>query len=188
MTGSRRQRTPREGRRGALPGAAIETVLGCDLPLVLDADALTLIARRPDGFKALVMRKAATALTPHEGEFRRLFGSQPDIADEPSKIERARSAAKLTGSVVVYKGADTVIAEPGGLAAVNITGTAALATAGAGDVLGGVIAGLLAQGMPAFEAACAAVWLHGKAGEGGRVGLIADDLPEAVMAAAGTIS
>jgi hydroxyethylthiazole kinase-like uncharacterized protein yjeF len=121
-------------------------------------------------------------LTPHEGEFQRLFGSDQSIATEVSKLERARRAAALSGAVIVLKGPDSVIAAPDGRAAINATGSAALATAGSGDVLGGLIAGLLAQGMPGFEAACAAVWLHGKAGEALGSGLIADDLPEAFPA------
>lgn len=164
--------------------AAVETVLQQDVPLVLDADALTVLARKSDGAAGLAARHAPTVMTPHEGEFRRLFGSQPGIGDEPSKLQRTRLAAELTGSVVAYKGADTVIAAPGGRAVINATGSAALATAGAGDVLAGVIAGLLAQGVPAFEAACAAVWLHGKAGAQCAIGVIADDLPELIREAA----
>lgn len=155
--------------------AVVEAVLRAKAPTMLDADALTLLAGEP---RRLRQRTAPTVLTPHEGEFSRLFG---DIGryGARSKVERAREAARCSGCVVVLKGADTVIAEPEGRALVNATGSAALATAGSGDVLAGVIAGLLAQGMPAFESAAAAVWLHGRAGETLGVGLIADDLPEA---------
>lgn len=159
----------------------VATLIVADIATVLDADALTLLGRRgmgeprPSQWKPLV-------LTPHDGEFRRLFGSVPAIATERSKLERARAAARHSGAIVIDKGADTVIAGPDGRAAINATGSAALATAGAGDVLAGLVVGLLVQGMPAFEAAAAAVWLHGLAGEACGFGLIADDLPEAVPA------
>jgi len=159
----------------------VRALAASDRSIVLDADAVTLIAGPLGGAAAMLSQRDAPAvLTPHEGEFARLFGHKPTIASEPSKLERARKAAALAGSVVVYKGADTVIAAPDGRAAINATGSAALATAGSGDVLAGLIGGLLAQGMPAFEAACAAVWLHGRAGEQLGLGLIADDLPEAI--------
>ena len=152
-----------------------------DRPAVLDADALTALAGfAGGGARCLHVRGGGTVLTPHEGEFQRLFGKEPAIDTEPSKLERARKAAVLSGAVVVYKGADTVIAAPDRRAAINATGSAALATAGSGDVLAGLIVGLLAQGMPTFEASCAAVWLHGLAGERHGMGLMADDLPEAV--------
>lgn len=160
---------------------AVQAVLRSPVPAVLDADALTLVAQA-GGLRRLVERRGAPCvLTPHEGEFERLFGGVPEIAGAASKLDRARLAAARAGAVVVLKGADTVIASPSGHCAINTTGSAALATAGSGDVLGGLIAGLLAQGMPAFEAACAAVWLHGRAGEEIGFGLIADDLPEGVM-------
>lgn len=162
--------------------AWVAAVLRAPIPAVLDADALTLLAERGPAYlrRMCERRGAPCVLTPHEGEFARLFGALPAIADSRSKLERARLAAASAGAVVVLKGADSVIASPDGRAAINTTGSAALATAGSGDALGGIVAGLLAQGMPAFEAACSAVWLHGRAGEALGFGLIADDLPDAL--------
>jgi len=141
-------------------------------PLVLDADALTLLSPVTHGFTE------RDVMTPHVGEFRRAF---PGIySSSETRIDAARAAAAYARCVVLFKGPDTVIAAPDGRAIVNTTGTPFLATAGAGDVLAGLIAGLVAQGMESFEAAAAGAWLHGRAAEQIGPGLIAEDIAEQI--------
>lgn len=155
--------------------------------LVLDADGITAFENKPDELFD-THRSSATALvlTPHEGEFKRLF---LDIAeDNTSKIDKARKAAMRANAVVIYKGPDTVIAEPGGLAVINSNGTPFLATAGSGDVLTGIVCGLLAQGMAPFAAACASVWVHADAARRFGHGLIAEDLPAQLPAVWSSLS
>ena len=137
--------------------------------VVLDADALSVFQTDPETLFSAIA--GPCVLTPHDGEFRRLFSFEGD------RLSRARRAAQHAGVVIVLKGPDTVIAEPGGRAVINSNAAPWLATAGAGDVLAGMIAGLLAQNMPVFEAACAAVWIHGAAGSLAGPGLISEDLP-----------
>ncbi|MGE5723075.1 MAG: NAD(P)H-hydrate dehydratase [Sphingomonadales bacterium] len=156
-------------------GQLLDQALDAGRPLILDADALVLLAGRLDRLREL---PSLPILTPHEGEFARLF---PDVGGD--KLARARAAAQRANAVIVLKGPDTVVAAPDGAAAISPPAPSWLATAGTGDVLAGIIAALRARGLAPFEAACAAVWLHGRAAR--RVGpaLIADDLVAALPSA-----
>ena len=175
--------------------ALLEVVLQSDpaRALVLDADALTLMASDALRLSQVIKaRSGAVVLTPHEAEFSRLikglsrepesFSQAPDSLSQghDSKLERAGWLAAATGATILLKGADSVVAMPDGRASIATDLPPDLASAGSGDVLAGMIGGLLAQGMPAFEAASAAVWMHGRAGDLAGRGLVADDLPAAL--------
>ncbi len=173
------------------PGAGVDEATAANLlalaqtgaALVVDADALTVFREDAESLFSALDRD--DVLTPHPGEFERVF---PGLLKESlSRIHACRAAAAEAGAVVVLKGADTAIAGPDGRAVVNTNGSPWLATAGSGDVLAGLIGGLLAQGMDSFEAACAAVWIHAEAGSGFGPGLIAEDLPDLTPRVLGTL-
>ena len=160
--------------------AALPTLLRANRQTVIDADALTACAGTPQALRG------ATVLTPHAGEFARVFGTPLVGPAGPDRLAAVRAAAAQTGAVVLLKGADTIIAAPDGSTAINDCAPPWLATAGAGDVLAGIIAGLLAQGMPPWNATCAAVWLHAMAARHAGPRLIAEDLiAEDLLAALG---
>ncbi|MBV8615242.1 MAG: NAD(P)H-hydrate dehydratase [Acetobacteraceae bacterium] len=150
--------------------------------VVADADALTSFGADPELlFSAIQAHPQRTAiLTPHAGEFARLFGRLPGIAEVHGKLEQARRAAAVSGAVVVLKGADTVVAHPSGRAVVNVDAPPTLATAGTGDTLAGIVAGLMVQRMAPFAAAAAGVWIHGAAARAAGRALIAEDLADAL--------
>ena len=163
---------------GLATHANVLALAGTDAALVIDADALTTFKDEPERlFQAL---DARDVLTPHPGEFERVFPGL--LKASPERITAARMAAERAGAVVLLKGPDTVIAAPDGRVSVNGNAPPFLATAGSGDVLAGLIGGLLAQGMESFEAACAGVWIHGAAADGFGPGLISEDLPDRVPA------
>lgn len=156
--------------------ANIHALAGTGAALVVDADGLTVFEHRPSDLFGLLDRD--DVLTPHEGEFKRLFPGLLDKGRETAAMEAARRA----GAVMVLKGPATVIAAPDGRLAVNDNGSPWLATAGSGDVLAGMIGGLIAQRMDSFDAARAAVWMHAEAASAFGPGLIAEDLPEGLPA------
>ena len=150
--------------------SAVLTALRGKQVSVLDADALSAFENNPEVLMSAIDGRCL--MTPHEGEFARLFDLTGD------KATRALEAAKLSGATILLKGSDTVIAAPDGRMVINANAPASLATGGSGDVLAGIATGLIAQGMPVYEAACASTWMHGAAANLGGRGLIAEDLAE----------
>jgi NAD(P)H-hydrate epimerase len=167
---------PGLGRDPATVAAVRRLVAEAPVPLVLDADGLNAL----DGDIGLLARRpAATVVTPHAGEYARLAG-EPVGED---RVAAARRLAERAEAIVVLKGSRTVVADPGGRAAINTTGGPWLATAGTGDVLSGIVGALAARGLPAFRAAAAGAWLHGRAADvAGHAGLVAGDLIDALPA------
>ena len=159
------------------------TALAAGRPAVVDGGGLTAFADRPEDL--FTLGRADIVLTPHEGEFSRLF---PDLRPDIGKLARARQAAQRSKCTLILKGADTIIASPDGRLVINDTASPYLATAGSGDVLAGLVLGLLAQGVPSGDAATAAVWFHGRAGQVLGPGLIAEDLPRAIPGLLGSLS
>lgn len=143
---------------------------------VIDADAITVFENDPEELFKATRNNANSVLTPHAGEFKRIF---PELT-EHDKISAAREAAVISGAIVIYKGSDTVIANPQGIAVVSENAPSNLATAGSGDVLAGIVCGLMAQNMEIFDAACAAQWIHSECGNIFGPGLISEDLPNLI--------
>jgi hydroxyethylthiazole kinase-like uncharacterized protein yjeF len=171
---------------GSATRAKVRGALASGAAVVLDADALTSFADAPEElFEAIAeFPERAVVMTPHEGEFSRLFKNLHGTAK--SKYERALKAASRSGAVILLKGPDSVAASPDGQAVVNTNAPPSLATAGSGDVLAGLVTGLLAQRLPPLEAASAAMWLHGEAARKfGGFGLIAEDLPDLISSGIG---
>ena len=150
---------------------AVPALLAANRMVVGDADVFSAFTGDPDGLTG------AAVLTPHAGEFARVFGAPAE------RLSAARAAAARTGAVLLLKGSDTIIAAPDGRAAINLSAPPWLATAGAGDVLSGIIGGLLAQGMPPWDAACAGAYWHGRAAELAGPGLVVEDLLPALIRA-----
>ncbi|WP_291842452.1 NAD(P)H-hydrate dehydratase [Bradyrhizobium sp.] len=169
---------------GARTRDLVHAALSARRGLVLDADALTSFAEAPERLFESIKTSAdpQVVLTPHEGEFPRLFSDISNKHPGRSKLERVRAAAERCGAIVLLKGPDTVVAAPDGRAMIAANAPPWLATAGAGDVLAGMIAAMLAQAVPAFEAACIGVWMHGEAAREAGPGLIAEDLTEVLPA------
>ncbi|MCC7046032.1 MAG: NAD(P)H-hydrate dehydratase [Alphaproteobacteria bacterium] len=179
MLAERRAAAALVGPGNGLVGGTREralAALAARKPCVLDADALSVFEHTVPLLQQSL--HDGCVLTPHDGEFERLFTHR-----DGGRLQRAQAAARQSGAVILFKGYDTVIAHPDGRAVINANAPATLATAGAGDVLAGMVVGLLAQGMPPFEAACAAVWLHGEAAASFGPGLVSEDLPDLLPAA-----
>ncbi len=180
---------PGMGRTSTTREQVLQLLETSDVPLVFDADAVTMLAGHVEAISAA---KCPVVLTPHPGEFAALFGLKVEDVQE-DRFGMAKMAAARLGCVIVLKGAGTVVAAPEHPLAVNLTGNPGMASGGSGDVLSGILAGLAGQGIPLFEAACAAVWLHGRAGdlaaaEKSQASLIAPDLIEKLSEALRDVS
>ena len=170
---------PGMGRSATTREQVLQLLETSAVPLILDADAITMLAGH---IEAIAAAKCPVVLTPHPGEFAALFGLKVEDVQE-DRFGMAKMAADRLGATIVLKGAGTIVAAPGVPMAVNLTGNPGMASGGSGDVLAGIIAGFAGQGIPVFEAACAAVWLHGRAGdlaasEKSQASIIAPDLIE----------